>query len=140
MSPPTPPPAPQPVPKFCPAALGGLALGIAGFGAVVLGAYVVPNILSAATPPDGPRPHGLTVTWQLLTYWVPLVMGTAAAVQGARAMGQIDQSGGRLVGDDPAVFAILTGLLTVVTSAILIFAYVFWPKFVVWWPSLNNVV
>ena len=39
-----------------------------------------------------------------------------------------------------AVFAVLTGLLTVLSSAILIFAYVFWPKFIVWWPGLSNVV
>src|SRR5262245_30710970 len=137
MNPANPRPA---VPRFAPSALVGLGFAVAGFVVVIFGAYLVPDILRAAAPPEGSPPRNLVAFWYTITYGLPLALGLAGAWLGAHAMGEIDHSGGRLVGDDPAVFAIMIGLFTALTAAILIAAYVVWPVLIAWRPGLGNVM
>jgi hypothetical protein len=128
-----------PADRFSAKAVGGLSVALVGFAVVMFGALFVPGILRGAAPPDGAPPRGLQTTLYLVTYALPLVMGLVGAGLGLYAMGDIDRARGRIAGDDPAVFAVFTGLLTALTAAILVFAHVVWPVLVTRWPQLNNI-
>jgi hypothetical protein len=128
-----------PADRFSAKAIGGLSVALVGFAVVMFGALFVPGILRGAAPPEGAPPRALQTTLYLTTYVLPLVMGLVGSGLGWYAMGDIDRARGRIAGDDPAVFAVFTGLLTTLTAVILVFAHVVWPMLVTRWPQISNV-
>ena len=70
---------------------------------------------------------GVVAPLQVIAFVLPFVLGIAAAVTGGHALGAIERSAGKTVGNFQAVFSIMIGGFAAVISGCMMLSFYVWP-------------
>lgn len=101
-------------------------LAVASLGLVFIGAFFTPTLRRFLDAQGHPE---LWPVFLALTYFLPMLWGLLGAWLGGKSMGEIEGSEGQLYGDGFGVFAIMIGLLALITGGVITYARLIWGSF-----------